>query len=543
MKRISLLLLLAVMAMSSISAQINVGKGQISGSVETNNIVYINDNGLNTPAPEGHFGSNTYVKVDYTYKRFSVGLQGEAFLPALQGYEIATPNNDAQFCLGSKYIQWNDKYFTVLAGDVYDQWGNGLIMRTYEDRQLGFNNALEGGRIEVRFNQYFSARGVYGRPRLYAMRSQASSGSRFYAEYLDDTWVGGADVAISLGDIFKLQNTMLTIEGSYVNRNASHLVPNVDLAAKGLTSRSMNMYSARLNFGYKTFTLRGEYVHKDKDLSLVSMEQARCGKAALAEVMFTYKTLSITGTARMLDNMGTLLTFKNQSTGNTLNYLPALTRQYTYMLANLNPYQVNVEGEIGAQGDIYYSLRSKSDRHRYWNFHVNYSTYFTLHKNQSISGERERLWQDLNFDIERQWNRRLKTTFLFSFQEWNPYHGARHRTYVSNIFVADVQYKFDRKKSLRVEAQYLLSDEYEGDWVAGLVEFNLAPHWSFYVSDMYNIDTTKKNYYAVGASYTLRRTRFQLSFGRNRAGYICSGGVCRFSPEYTGVNLMITSSF
>jgi len=118
---------------------------------------------------------------------------------------------------------------------------------------------------------------------------------------------------------------------------------------------------------------------------------------------------------------------------------------------------------------------------------------------------------------------------------------------VSNIFVADVQYKFDRKKSLRVEAQYLLSGEHEGDWGAALVEFNLAPKWSFFVSDMYNIGRgdkgTDKNYYSVGGSLTIKRTRIQLSYGRNRAGYVCSGGVCRFSPEYNGINLAVTASF
>ncbi len=245
----------------------------------------------------------------------------------------------------------------------------------------------------------------------------------------------------------------------------------------------------------------------------------------------------------MLDNMGTMLSLYGTGTGNTLNYLPALTRQYTYMLANLNPYQVNVEGEIGGQVDVYYTIRNKQNRSRYWNLHANYSTYYTLRGEQSMTGNRELLWQDINVDVERQWNKRLKTTMLYSFQEWNPHHGYRHRTYVSNIFVADVTYKFDRTKSLRVEAQYLLSDEYEGDWVAGLVEFSVAPHWSVFFSDMYNIDKTKTNYYSGGFSYTKNRTRIQLSYGRNRAGYVCSGGVCRYSPAYTGLNLALTSSF
>ena len=120
---------------------------------------------------------------------------------------------------------------------------------------------------------------------------------------------------------------------------------------------------------------------------------------------------------------------------------------------------------------------------------------------------------------------------------------------MSNIFVADVTCKISKKSSLRAEVQYLLSDEYEGDWVAGLLEYNLAPRWSIFFQDMYNLDATaannyeKINYYSGGFSYTKSRTRIQLSYGRNRAGYICSGGVCRYSPAYTGVNLAITSSF
>ena len=122
----------------------------------------------------------------------------------------------------------------------------------------------------------------------------------------------------------------------------------------------------------------------------------------------------------------------------------------------------------------------------------------------------------------------------------------------AHIFVGDVTHKFNRKTSLRFEVQYLLSGDEksewkeiysEGDWVAALVEVSLAPRWSFYVQDMYNIGKTKTHYYNGGFSYTYNRTRVQLSYGRNRAGQICSGGVCRYSPAYTGVNLVLTSSF
>ncbi|MBQ1221481.1 MAG: hypothetical protein IIX78_02930, partial [Alistipes sp.] len=270
---------------------------------------------------------------------------------------------------------------------------------------------------------------------------------------------------------------------------------------------------------------------------------AEKGSALLGEIGYSHGNFSAMGTFRRLEHMGTHISIYNMGVNNSLNYLPALTRQYTYMLANLNPYQVSVEGELGGQVDLAYSLRSTESRYRYWNFHLNYSTYYTLNENQTSTGDRNLLWQDLNFDVERQWSKKLKTTFLFSRQEWNESHGWEDETYVSNIFVGDVTYKFNRKHSLRVEAQYLLSDDYEGDWVAGLVEYSFAPMWSFYFSDMYNLGETDTNYYNGGVSWSKNRTRLQLSYGRNRAGYICSGGVCRYSPAYTGVNFMLTTSF
>ena len=538
MKRF-LTLLLAAGCTVAAQAQIRLGDGQLTGSFETNTIYYVDDNGLGEAgkAPKDHFGSNNYLKADYTYGRFSAGLQADAYLPALQGYEIGQQPGGHKFYLSSKYIQWQDKNFSVLVGDIFDQFGNGLIYRSYEDRQLGFNNSVEGIRGIYRFGNFVELKGLYGRPRL-------------YTDYAD-SWVRGADLKISIADIAKASELQLTIEGSYVNRyEGLDKDEYVDFAELGLTNPNLNMYSGRLNLDWKGLSLRGEYAVKSTDLSSLNQTEAMKGHASLVELGYYYKGFSFSGQFRELDHMGTLLSLYGNGTGNTLNYLPALTRQYTYMLANLNPYQVNVEGEIGGQVDVYYTWRNPSNRYRYWNFHANYSTFYTRNLSQTASSDRhELLWRDANFDIERQWNRTWKTTILYSFQEWNPYHGAKHRTYVSNIFVADVTCKISKKSSLRAEVQYLLSDEYEGDWVAGLLEYNLAPRWSIFFQDMYNLDATaannyeKINYYSGGFSYTKSRTRIQLSYGRNRAGYICSGGVCRYSPAYTGVNLAITSSF
>lgn len=553
MKKITLLLLGATCALSA-GAQIRLGDGQLSGSFETNSIYYVADTKMMDVAsyavPGDRFGSNNYLKLDYNYGRFSAGIQMEAYMPMLQGFNNI-PDAFHGFKLASKYVQWQDENFAILVGDIYDQFGNGLIFRSYEDRALGFNNSLEGVRGIYNFGNYVQFKGLYGRPRL-------------YMDY-EDSWIRGADLSVSLADIFGLREAMFTLEGSYVNR---YQKIDEDKSAEQVISDqvrpNLNMYSGRLNLDWKGITARFEYVTKgEKDLYSVGAKgNAAKGNVYLAELGYSHKGFSVLGSFRRLEHMGTLLSIYGEGTGNLLNYIPALTRQYTYLLTNLNPYQGTPEGEIGGQVDVYYSLRNKSARYKYWNLHANFSTYYTLKK--QTGNKTNLLWRDINVDVERQWNRSLKTSLLLSRQEWSPDHGTSGKTLASNIVVGDVTYKFNPRYSLRAELQYLysdhvkpndreLADEAGTDWLAFLLEFNIAPKWSFFFSDMMNFDrvypengvnvTSTIHYPSGGFSFTKSRTRIQLSFGRNRKGFVCSGGVCREQPAFTGVSLLLTSSF
>lgn len=504
-------------------AQVDFGKyGQLSGSLESNSIIYVNDKDLPNSVTDTRFGSNNYLKIDYTNKKFSAGFQLEGYFPTLQGYDMGIYDDKHSFILGNKYISWQDKYYGIRAGDIFDQFGSGLVFRSYEDRQLGFNNSLEGGQVRLNLKDYVTVRGMYGRPRLYMHHT--------------DSWVGGADLSLSLTKMAKIESADFSLEGSYVNRHESV----AEMLKPIVTTPNLNMYSARANLDWNGVSARVEYVNKSKDLSEATMEEMHTGYAWLGEVGYSYKQFSALGTFRVLKYMNTMLTLEGQGTGNVLNYLPALTRQYTYMLANLNPYQVNVNGELGGQIDAYYSIRPKGERSKYWNFHANYSTYYS---DKQLTGKSRLLWRDINGDIEHQWNKKLKTSLLVSVQEWSPTHGSTEKTYASNIFVYDMTYKFDRKTSIRAELQYLYSEDYEKDWMAALVEVNFAPHWSVSVSDMYNHGKTEIHYYNGSISYTLNRTRIQVIYGRNRAGYVCSGGVCRYTPAYTGAGITLTTSF
>jgi hypothetical protein len=121
---------------------------------------------------------------------------------------------------------------------------------------------------------------------------------------------------------------------------------------------------------------------------------------------------------------------------------------------------------------------------------------------------------------------------------------------------AEWLYKFTPRRSLRLEAQYLHTDDEFGSWFNALAEVGLAPHWLFYVSDMYKIphrddprftaDQIKydgQHYPSVGIVYTHRASRFSLAFVKQVEGINCAGGICRYEPTFSGVRLNVNSSF
>ena len=577
MKKFLLLLGVAVatvFAVEEASAQIKAGEGQVSIALESNNSYYAPDKtleniGLVLPEKRtrGDFGSNDNLKVDYSIGRFSAGVQIDGYLPAMYGYDFYDYcQRDSKLNMFlTKYVQWEDANWGVRLGDIYDQFGNGLVFRAYEDRALAFNNSLAGARAYYNFNNMVNVKVLAGMPRLYDMRS--------------NTAVWGGDIALSISDMAGWYDGMVSIEGSYVGRYQKDAAVNfpVENFTKGVDTDVLNMVSGRVNFEYAGFSLRGEYAAKLNEDIYNPMLDAAKGNVIALDLGYNIGRFSASASFRRQENMTTFIEFRPMGIGggNTMTYLPLLTRQHTYSLANLNPYRgssVHTGGEVGGQIDLYYSLRNPKARGKYWNFHVNFSMFNTLDhysKMMNMDMESRNVWVDFNFDVERQWNKQVKTTFLYSFQRWDEeinHYDAPHAHYCrSHIFVGDVTYKINKKHSLRFEAQYLASNDYEGDWVAATIEYNLAPKFSFYVSDMWNCesmgDETSQygnyyvdintyegqnhllHYYQVGASFTHNSLRAQLSYGRNRAGYVCSGGVCRFQPAYTGVNLALTLSF
>ena len=128
----------------------------------------------------------------------------------------------------------------------------------------------------------------------------------------------------------------------------------------------------------------------------------------------------------------------------------------------------------------------------------------------------------------------------------------------SDIYIAEGKYRINNKLTLRGEAQYLHTEQDQGDWYFGLLELSFLPHFMFTISDQYNgaehyynatgaIDETKgthKEHYINGSvTFTAGAHRLQVGYGKTRAGYNCSGGVCRYVPASKGVTVSYNYNF
>ena len=559
-----LLFIAVVLCLSaSLSAEQKKDWGRVSASLESLNHVYVDDaaNGfypMSDPQMrqlKNRYATNNYLKVDYYKGRVAAGMQMEGYFPTVAGY----PYVHNKLTISNLYFSWIDKSYSVTAGTFYEQLGSGMLFRSWEDRTLGLNNALLGVRGTYNYNDIFALRAFYGIPRLDKTMMPAQTG--IFGLGLTNVHFAAADASFSLSECLGWERVSLGIEGSalYKHENLSAWMPE----QAGCKDDNIS-YSARVNMDVDGFYLKGEYVGAGLQY-VPSKSKAENGNAQMLEFGYNSKGLGVSVTTRrmhrMLQQIYTESIRKNGNefvsyhpAANVISYCPAMCTQYTYMLTTLNPYSImrasglTSTGEAGGQIDAFYNFRrgTRIGGKRGMKVHANFSTYYSLNAEGGFKGG-EHLFTDFSVDVERQWTKKFKMTLLYSLQDYNKkekdYKKEEVHVGMSHAFVADLLYKWTSKFSTRLELQYLASKGYQKDWMAALLEVSFAPHWSVFASDMYNHGSSRMHYYNAGVSYAYKWIRVAAGYGRYRAGYICSGGVCREIPAYTGANITLTATF
>lgn len=552
------LFFLFIISISSFSQ----AKIEINGGYESNSQWYLNDTGLRdefdnpTVHPEQPVRSNNYLFVNLKYKNWTAGIQGEGYIenallnmnPKYDGVNVAT-----------YFVQYKNKKIDVTAGYFYEQFGSGLLYRSWEDRALGINNALRGGRIIFKPTDYIIFKSIYGQQRTGFDVTKSK--------------IFGGDLELVISKIFKLKTTDLTLGLTYVGRDEKTTIVNQNF------DDITNGYSGRINLNKGSFYLATEYNYKTRDAvvqspGIIDNRLIKPGNALLFNVGYSKKGFGIDASFRRLENM----TFfsEREAKGNTfndriMNFIPSLTKQHHYNLANIYVYQSQPSvliagsdfvkvGEIGGQIDVFYDFKkgTKLGGKYGTKVSVNVSNWnalggtFYLFNPQDYQtdffGFGKRMYTDYNIEITKKINSKWQTSLSYINQYYNKKFIEDATGEVNtNIVAAEVTHKFSATRSIRVIGEHLWADYDKKNWAGSTVEFNLNSKFSAYVSDLYNygndLDYAQNNYYNIGGAFRQKSTRIALNYGRQRGGLVCVGGVCRFVPESSGVSLSLNTSF
>lgn len=497
-------------------------KGHLSGSLDSYTQFYQKDEKINAILPQDRVGSNNFLKLDYNYKGFSAGVQFESYLPSIAGFPFTI--NESK--LINRYFKYSAKKFSVQVGDFYEQFGSGLVYRSWENRQIGINNAIEGVNVQVTPVSFLHIKVISGKQRKIFDRANSV--------------VRGADATIDFSKFSKTENPKARVEAgfSYVTRYQQYTGPEPDFPA------TVRAAAARLSVSSAVVSLGLEYVHKGKDPSVNNNQDMGDGKALLVNASVAAGKFGMNLTLRSISNMD----FRGErdaiATSVPVNFIPALTRPHDYLTTNIYVYNAQAQGEIGGQADFYYTINKNTKKPS--RIGINFSHYRSLQtKNNIFSAGKNAYFRDLSIEWKKKWSNKINSILAYHnlFYNKSVVEGGIYNNINANIILLNTTYRYAAKKSFRFELQHLFTQDDNGNWAAAVTEFNFAPSFSFYVSDLYNYDVTNTHYPNIGGSYTKSGSRFSLAYGRQRAGLFCVGGICRFVPAATAVTATLTITF
>ena len=560
------LMLAGMMTSAAVNAQkIKLAKDYdvtITGSVQSDILVPQEDHNIGTGTYDDKVLTNTYAEVHALSKYVEAGARLEYLDHPLPGFEPDFKGWGVPFY----YVKGKIKNAELTLGNFYEQFGSGFILRTYEERSLGIDNSLLGGRLVVRPFKGVQVKALAGKQRRY---------------WEHTSLVSGADLEVSVDQWFeKMQQkgTFLTLGGSWVNK---HEKDDDDIMAdvthKLRLPENTNAFDVRANLQAGDFSVLAEYAQKTEDPSFDKNFPYiyRKGYVAMLSTSYSRSGMSLLLQAKRSDNMGFRSRRTENGTAAFINHLPAFAFQQTYALAALYPYATQFNGEWAYQAEFGYKFKRHTALGGKYgtSLKLNFSHVHSIEQNKKDGGGPgtdgygsafwkwgdQTYYQDLNVQIEKKLSKSFKLNLMYMNQFYNKTVVEGHGGLIhSDIYIAEGKYRINNKLTLRGEAQYLHTEQDQGDWYFGLLELSFLPHFMFTISDQYNgaeyyytptgsIDeakgTHKEHYINGSVTFTAGAHRLQVGYGKTRAGYNCSGGVCRYVPASKGVTVSYNYNF
>lgn len=505
----------------SVSAQEQKGVS-LNGSIQSDFLVPQNDD--RTGAKRGEaVQNNTYADLLLQSQYVDAGLRMEYLQHPLPGFE----NDFRGWGLPHIWIKGTLGCVNLTAGTFYEQFGSGFILRTYEERSLGIDNSLLGARLVAQPFRGINLKVLSGKQRRYWS--------------INHSLVSGADLELHLDEWIPAMlnsGTKLMFGGSWVNKYEPTEDIFADPTHKYNLPEYVNAWDVRATLDAGPWSILAEYAQKAQDPSFDNGFNYRRGSAAMVSGSYSQKGLSLLLQAKRSENMSFRSRRTMLGTSSFINHLPAFTQDHTYTLAALYPYATQLAtGEWAFQAEAGYNFKRNTPLGGPYGMNVKANFSHVRWKEQTY-------YQDIDLQVSRRFTKAFKLNLMYMNQRYNKTvvegEGGMVR---SNIFIADALYQIAPKLRLRGELQYLTTPDDQGDWAFGLLELSLAPRWMFTVSDLWNCGGTKTHYYQGLITFNIASHRLQAGYGRTRAGYNCSGGVCRYVPATKGFTLSYNYNF
>lgn len=524
----------------------------LSGNIQSDILIPKEDKAIGAPDYSEDALTNTFVELHLQSQYLDAGARLEYLEHPLPGFE---PDYEG-WGVPHFYVKGHYKTAELTLGDYYEQFGSGFILRTYEERSLGIDNSLRGARLALQPAKGLMIKALTGRQRHYWEHNKA--------------WVTGADVQYDAA-VWHPENGQplyLTLGASFVNKHEKDEDILVDATHRLNLPSNVNAFDFRAGLQKGALNILAEYAHKTQDPCTGNGFIYRQGYVAMLSASYSKKGASLLVQAKRSDNM----MFRSQrkydkaTNASMINHLPAFTYEHTYSLAAIYPYATQYDGEWAIQAEGAYTLkRGTALGGKYGTtMKLNFSHIHSPetkpapmlldgqtmgsdgYSSKFFSWGKQTYYQDINVQMEKRVSKDLKLNLMYMNQLYNKpviEREAESTMIHSDILVAEAKYRVSPKVTLRGEAQYLFTKDDQGDWAFGLLELSVLPHWMLTVSDQYNVGQTHEHYYLGSATFTTGAHRIQAGYGRTRAGFNCSGGVCRYVPATCGFTLSYNYNF
>jgi len=528
-------------------AQINLSNlpnlGEIHGNFQATAQYYVPDSTIGAPDVPEKMLMNGFANIIYTKGKFTAGIRYESYLNALQGFDARYQGNGIQY----RFATYKSDALEVTVGNFYQQFGNGLILRSYEERGLGFDNALDGIRLKYEVVKGLYLTGLTGKQRSFMTQGPGI--------------VRGFDGELQINEAFKKlaeKKFRLTLGGSFVSRYQKDEDPALVLP------ENVGASSGRFEFNYEDFRLNGEYAYKINDPNSANLNGKiyKPGDGQIVMASYAKKGIAFSGSISRVDNMNFRSDREAILNNLLLNYTPALNKNHTYSLLTFYPYASQPNGEFQFSGEVNAKIIKKPK----WKMDitVNYSgsnNLDTTKLNPAIDSTlqgytvnsygpgKEVFFRDFYVEINQKFGKKIKTSLMYSHQIYNKgvIQKAGFPTIHSDIVVADISYRLKGEGTVRLELQNLSTNDDHQDWAQAMVEYTVNSHWFIAALDQYNYGnehvSERYHYPSATVGYNKNANRITLSYGKQRAGIFCVGGVCRLVPASNGITLTVTSSF